>query len=169
MFIILFSSINNKIKNMEKENKSKPKRKDWKCEVCKKELKEELVLNDTVWDYICKKAGTLNSPKDTLICPNCIERILGRYVKLEELLRISRMSGLKVIVPINYWYIKKHNYIQKATPYIKNHIKTYLTGRIVYPSIINLWLNHIQEPYNEYEKGLIKIVKNNEKGFKIRE
>jgi hypothetical protein len=32
---------------MEKENRSK--RKDWKCEICKKELKEELVLNDIVW------------------------------------------------------------------------------------------------------------------------
>jgi len=142
---------------MEKENKPR-RRKDWKCEVCGKELKEELVLNDIVWADVCKKANTPNLPRDTLICPECIEKTLGRSLKLEELLKVSRMSGLEVALPINYWYMRKHKYIQQATPYIKNHIQTYLTGRIRCPDIFSIWLKYIPEPRNKYEKELVDIM-----------
>lgn len=73
------------------------------CGKCMLSTTEELVLNSKVWADICNRFDNKNNPKDTLLCPKCIEKLLGRSPTIEDL--TSDISG--TVFPINYWYLKK--------------------------------------------------------------
>lgn len=131
------------------------------CDLCRKDLpKDELMLNDETWEEICKKINSPYIPKETLVCHECIEKVLGRPVKLSELIRTSKESELEVIPPINYWYLKKYGYLKEAKEYILNHIKyskkfrtaTYET----WIDTIELNKGRFQDPYDNELEELVK-------------
>ena len=111
----------NKIKIRRVDSSKKPEdRIGFKCDICGKELQDELMLNNEVWGNICEKAGNLPySQSFTLLCPDCIENLLGRKVEISEFV----INGS--IFPINYWYLKKNKLLEKAEPYILNHARKY--------------------------------------------
>ena len=111
----------NKIKIRRVDSSKKPEdRIGFKCDICGKELQDELMLNNEVWGNICEKAGNLPySQSFTLLCPDCIENLLGRKVEISEFVRNGS------IFPINYWYLKKNKLLEKAEPYILNHTRKY--------------------------------------------
>jgi len=77
------------------------------CDLCGRDMSsttEELVLNSKIWADICNRFNNKNKPKDTLLCPKCIEKLLGRSPTIKDL--TSNISG--TIFPINYWYLKKN-------------------------------------------------------------
>lgn len=125
------------------------------CDSCGKELQDELMLNDETWSKVCEKIKSPYTPKETLLCPECIEKILGREVKLEEFVRIGG-----TIPPINYWYLKKYGYLKDAGKYILNHLKS--SGKFK-NATYEIWIetieenkNRFQDPYENELKELIE-------------
>lgn len=131
-----------KIKIRRVDSSKKPEdRIGFKCDICGKELQDELVLNNEVWGNICEKAGNLPySQSFTLLCPDCIENLLGRKVEISEFV----INGS--IFPINYWYLKKNKLLEKAEPYILNHARKYK-----YLDGFKLWKQSIEMNKDRFE------------------
>ena len=96
----------------------------FKCDFCHKDMiaGHELVLNNLTWEELCKKAGSPWAPENTLLCPECIEKLMGRPIVLEDLL-IKWKNGLIGPVPMNTWYMRMNGMLEEAKPYIIESVK----------------------------------------------
>lgn len=146
-----------KIKVRRVDSSKKPEdRIGFKCDICGKELRDELMLNNEVWGNICEKAGNLPySQSFTLLCPDCIENLLGRKVEISEFVRNGS------IFPINYWYLKKNKLLEKAEPYILNHARKYkhLDGFKLWKQSIEMNRDRFEDLYeNVLEQKLKDLI-----------
>ena len=102
------------------------------CDYCHNPMKagHELILNDSVWEDLCKRAESPWPPEYTLLCPECIVKLLQRPLAIEDLI-VEWKSGKGCIgaVPMNLWYYRKSGMMSKALPYIKAHILSHPAAR----------------------------------------
>jgi hypothetical protein len=84
----------------------------------------ELIIDDEVWAELCERVGSPYSPRHTLLCPECIEELMGRPLTIMDLTIISRgHKGKRVAIPMNLWYYRQSGMIKEAWPYIAASIK----------------------------------------------
>ncbi len=104
----------------------------FRCDQCGCQMTHgrEIVLNDKLWTKVVRRSKSPWPVHSTLLCPECIQKLLGREIVLEDLTSIWTKRG-KNLVPMNYWYIKKSGLLSKALPWI---IKDYRIGNI------NVWV-----------------------------
>ena len=74
----------------------KPYSKNWRV--------RQLIVNNRKWEEICQKSKVVPySPKNTFLCPECIEKLNGKPLTLEDLTQDDGRT-----YPMNYWYFKKY-------------------------------------------------------------
>jgi hypothetical protein len=85
----------------------------------------ELVIDDAIWEELCERAGSPYSPRYTLLCPECIEELMGRPLTIQDLTIISKgHGGARIALPMNLWYYRLYKLMPAAWPYIIKSIKT---------------------------------------------
>jgi hypothetical protein len=93
--------------------------------------KKGLVLNDEKWEEIVKKSRSKYLPKNTVICPECIEELNEGPLRIEDLVHDGRA------VPMNYWYMRKHQ--TGGLRYILSDIRYWLRNGMKKEEILDLW------------------------------
>lgn len=136
---------------------SEEKRVGFICDLCGKNLEnsEELVLENNIWDEVCMKIPDRKYiPRHTLLCPDCIEKLLGRK---------PGVSDLK-IYPINYWYLRKNGLLKESELRIFKTIKSCpKKSKSSFSDCKRIWLDYIEaymplenkDPYEETLKQKI--------------
>ena len=82
--------------------------KRFKCNHCGKEIipGREIVLNDRKWTDLVKNSRSTWTPKQTLLCPECIEELNGGPLEIKDIVH-KKEGGLCIGIPINFWYMRK--------------------------------------------------------------
>ena len=111
---------------MEKICKDPRNPRNWRgftCDCCHLQMTpgHELVIDDEIWAELCERAGSPYSPRYTLLCPECIEKLMGRPLTIMDL-TISR-GGARIALPMNLWYYRLYKLMPVAWPYIIQSIK----------------------------------------------
>ena len=104
----------------------KKEKKPFICDFCHKPMihGHELIINDKFWEELCDRAGSPRQPKDTLLCPECIESLAGRPLTIYDLIiRWKLGRGCTGAVPMNLWYYRQEGMMKEAEPYIRAHIR----------------------------------------------
>ena len=95
----------------------------------------ELVLNNRKWATIVGKSKSPYKPRDTILCPECIEMLNGGPLGLMDLLAVwhkgFRKSGDRFLgaVPMNLWYYQAKGMMEEVKPYILRHFQSCKAAR----------------------------------------
>jgi hypothetical protein len=91
---------------MEAENSRRIR--GFRCDHCGKEMipGREIVLNDRKWADLVKNSKSTWTPKQTLLCPECIEELNGGPLEIEDIIH-KKEGGLCIGLPVNFWYMRK--------------------------------------------------------------
>ncbi len=94
--------------------------KELTCDLCGINMlgHKEFNVRNEVWEKICYSFPNTNIPKETILCPECITKLLGHKPRVEEL------TNHGIIFPINWWYIEEE-YPEKMVEVLVNYSEYY--------------------------------------------
>lgn len=80
----------------------------------------EIIVNDLEWERLVGLSLSKNDPKNTLLCPECIEALNGGPLDIKQL--VKKKGEYEVFFPMNIWYVRKNN-IEVPLRYILGHYR----------------------------------------------
>jgi len=136
-----FSNDLEKIDSIKEEKWSKNKRYFY-CDDCNKNmvkapLDQYIMIDDDLWEYVCKHGGKKLVSDEDVLCRDCIEKRLGRQLTLKDL-------GDKINVPIN-------DEIKKMLNKRKNKMTSEAHEIHSYPEKLQSMLERIVKDNEDYE------------------
>ena len=80
----------------------------------------EIIVNDKEWERLVGLSLSKNDPRDTLLCPECIEALNRGPLDIKQL--VKKKGEYEVFFPMNIWYVRKNN-IDVPLRYILGHYR----------------------------------------------